>query len=352
MKTLNLSILLFATIFLSLQSFALKEEFTKKITKSYDVNKDATLALKNKFGKIHCQNWDKNSISIEVEITVVASSQDKANKYFDKIDIDFSGSSSRVSATTSFDDNLFSNKDNNDISIDYMISMPASINIEIDHKFGDIILGEVNGSSAIEVAYGSLKANKLTNDINELEIKFSDAYIGYVKSADLELKYSELEIDEAGSMSAECKFSEMEIGKVDMITLESGYDDDIIGKVRDLDLEASFSDIEIMTLSEKMVADCDYGSIKVKEVKNNFKLIDISNSFSDADIGFNSEASFRLVATVKMGDLSYPRDKARLTEVEISYTSSRFEGVVGDNPDTSSKVLVESKNSGVNLFYR
>lgn len=352
MKTLNLSILLFASLVISLQSFARKEEFTKKITKSYDVNKDATLELRNKFGKIHCQNWDKNSISIEVEITVMASNQDKANKYFDKIDIDFSGSATHVSATTSFSDNLFSNNDNNDISIDYMVSMPASINVDIDHKFGDIILNEVNGSSNIEIAYGSLKANRLTNDNNEFEIKFSDAYIGYVKAADLELQYSELEIDEAGSMSAECKFSEFEVGKIDMITLESGYDDDVIGKVRDLDVEANFSNIEVMTISERLVADCDYGSIRVKEVKNNFKLIDISNSFSDADIGFNSEASFRLIATVKMGDLSYPRNRSRLTEVEISYTSSKYEGVVGDNPDTSSKVLVESKNSGVNLFYR
>ncbi len=351
MKTLKTGVLLFATILLSLQTYALKEEFTKKVTKSFDINKDATLAVKNKFGKIHCQNWDKNSISIEVEITVTASNQDKANKYFDKIDINFDGSSSRVSATTSFDDNLFS-KDNNEISIDYLISMPASINLEIDHKFGDIILDEVNGSSSIEVGYGSLKANKLSNDNNDLEIKFSDAYIGYVKSADLELKYSELEIVESQSLSAECKFSEMDLGEVDMITLESGYDDDFIGKVRDMDVEASFSDIEIMSLSEKLVADCDYGSIKVKEVKNNFKLIDLSHSFSDANIGFNSEASFRLVATIKMGDLTYPRNKSRLTEVEISYTSSKYEGVVGDNPDTSSKVLVEAKNSGVNLFYR
>jgi hypothetical protein len=351
MKILKLSVLFFATIFLSLHTFAIKEEFTKKITKSFDINKDATLVVKSKFGKVHCQNWDKNSINIEVEITVNASSQDKANKYFDKISIDFSGSASRVSASTRFDDNLFS-KNNNEISIDYMISMPASINLEIDHKFGDIILDEVNGSSSIEIGYGSLKANKLTSNNNDLEIKFSDAFIGYVKSADLELKYSELEIDEAQSLSAECKFSEMNIGKVDMITLESGYDDDFIGKVRDIDVEASFSDIEIMSLSEKLVIDCDYGSIKVKEVKSNFKLIDISNSFSDANIGFNSEASFRLVATIKMGDLSYPRNKSRLTEVEISYTSSKFEGVVGDNADTSSKVMVEAKNSGVNLFYR
>ena len=176
----------------------------KTITKSYDINKDAVLALKNKFGKIHCQNWDKNTIAIEVEITVEASSQEKAEKYFDKIKIDFSGTSSRVSATTNFDDNMFKNN-KGEISVDYMVSMPASIGVEIDHKFGDLILESVEGNSSIEVGYGSLEAKKLMGDENDLEIKFSEGYVGYVKNADLEVKYGEMEIDEALSLSAESK---------------------------------------------------------------------------------------------------------------------------------------------------
>jgi len=347
---MRLSAVLFLAVLLSLQSFA-KDDFTKKVSKSYDINADATLKVDNKFGKVLCENWDKNSISIEVEITVSASNQEKANKYFDKIEIDFSGSSSLVSANTKFDDNLFS-KNDNEISVDYLISMPTSVSIDINNKFGDIILDVVNGSSIIDLSYGSIKAGKLNGKNSELEIKFSEGYIGYVKEADLELKYSELKIDESGSMSAESKFSELEIGKIDVLTLESGYDDDFIGKVRDFDVEANFSDIEIMNLAERMVADCDYGSLKVKEVKGGFKLIDISNSFSDADIGFNSGASFRLVANVKMGDLSYPRDNSRISVLEVSYTSSKYEGTVGDNADPTSKVMVEAKNSGVNLFYR
>jgi hypothetical protein len=333
-----------------MQSFA-KEEFTKKISKSFEINKDATLAIKNKFGKIHCQNWDKNSISIDVIITIEASNQDKANRYFDKINISFTGNPDRVTATTSFDDNMF-DKNNNDISVDYMVYAPRTIGIEIDHKFGDIILEEILGSSQIELGYGSLKANKLNGIDNELEIKFSEAFIGYVKSADLELKYSELEIDEANDMSAESKFSELDIGKIDVLTLESGYDDDYIGSVRDLDIEASFSDVEIRSLDERLIADFDYGELKVKEIGRAFELIEITNSFSGATIGFNSDASFRLNATVKMGDLSYPRDKARLSVVDLSYTSNKYEGVIGDDQDTSSKVIIESKNSGVTLYYR
>ncbi|MCD4698433.1 MAG: hypothetical protein K8S16_19580 [Bacteroidales bacterium] len=350
MKTLKLIAALLIMMAFSFQAMALKEEYKKTINKSFDISKDATLMLENKFGKIHCENWDKNSITIEVEITVEASNQEKANKIFNKIDIDFSATSSRVSAVTSTDDHLFNN--NNNISIDYTISMPAYVNIDFKHKFGDIILDEVNGSCMIDLAYGSIKANKLTSDDNELEISFSEAFIGFIKNTEMELKYSELEIDEAESMSAESKFSELQIGKIDALTLESGYDEDYIGSVRDLDVEASFSDVEIRNLEERLVADFDYGELKVKNISKSFKLVDITSSFSGADLGFNQEASFRLVATIKMGELGYPRDRARLTEVDLSFTSNKYEGLIGDNQDTSSKVLIEAKNAGVNLFYR
>ena len=350
MKTLKFSIILFVSMVFSFQLFA-KEEYTRKISKSFDVNKDATLAVTNKFGKIHCENWDKNTIAIEVTITIEASSQEKANKYFDKIDISISGNSSLVTATTSFDNNAFS-KNNNKMSVDYMISMPRTINLELNNKFGDIVIDEVLGSSNIELGYGSIKCKKLAGDNNDLEIKFSEGFIGYIKSADMEIKYSELEIDEANDMTVESKFSELKIGKIDVLTLESGYDDDFIGYVRDLDVEADFSDVEVRSLNERLVADFSYGELKIKDVAKDFNLIDINNSFSDANIGFHSEASFRMIATVKMGDLSYPRDKARLTVVDLSYTSNKYEGVIGDNPDTSSKVIIESKNSDVTLYFR
>ena len=351
MKTSNIFLLGIAMLLMGLQANAGGDEFTKRISKSFDVNKDATLELKNKFGKIHCTNWDKNSISIEVEISVAASSQEKANKYFDRIDVAISGDRSKVTVITKFDDNLFNNNNNN-ISIDFMISMPESINLDVDHKFGDLIIEKVKGNSTIELGYGNMDIRSLGGNNNMLDIQFSDGKIGYVKNADLELKYSDMEIDEAGSLNAESKFSEFELGKVDVLTLESGYDDDYIGFVRDLDLEASFSDVEVRSLGEKIVADLDYGELKVKEVDAGFTLIDIKNNYADANLGINPAASFKLVATIKMGDFSYPKNKARLSVVDLSYTSNKYEGVVGDDENPTARVLIETKNGGANLYYR
>lgn len=351
MKTIKLILVAVTFLTFSFQGMAFDQEFKKTVSKSFDVNKDALLIMKNKFGKIHCENWDKNEISVEVIITVEASNQDKANKYFDKIDVEISGSSSQVSVVTHFDDNLFKNN-KDEISVDFMIHMPESIGIEVDHKFGDLVLASVEGNSSIDLSYGSLKANKLSGEDNQLEIKFSEGFIGYVKNAEVELKYSELEIDEAGNLSAETKFSSFQLGKADVLTLESGYDDDVIGSVRDLDIEAGFSDVEVRNVGERLVADFDYGDLKVKEIKKGFKLVEIVNSFSEVNLGFNPEASFRISATVKMGDLSYPRDKSRMDVVELSFTSNKYEGVVGDDTNTTSKVIIDSKNGSVNLFYR
>jgi len=351
MKTLNRSLLIgILTVVISTQLSA-TDEFTKKISKTFDVNRDATLSVKNKFGKVHCENWDNNTISIEVTITVQAANEEKAKKYFDRVSIDFSGTSSLVSAVTSMDSDMFGHN-SCEISIDYMINMPKTINIDITNKFGDIILAEVNGTSRIDLGYGSVNAKRLMGNTNNLDIQFSEGYIGYVKSATIDLKYSEFTIDEANDLTGESKFSELDIGKIDILTLETGYDDDFIESVRNLDMEADFSDVEVRFLTETLTASFDYGGLKVKEVARNFKLIDITNSFSEANIGFNPEASFRLNATVKMGDLSYPSTNVKVTVTELSYTSNKYEGVVGSNSDTGSKVMIDSGNSGITLYYR
>ncbi len=352
MKTRNIQFMIAALFFLSIQLTVKAEEFTRKVSKSFDVEKNANLTLKNKFGKIHCSNWDKNVITIEVEIKVEASSQEKANRYFDRISVDINGSRSSVSAITDFDDDLFKRNNNNEISIDFNVSMPASVNLEVDHKFGDLVIGTVTGTSEIDLAYGSLDIQRLEGNSNVLDIKFSDGKITFVNNAELELQYSELDVDESGSMNAESKFSEFQLGKVDVLTLESGYDDDYIGYVRDFDLEASFSDVEVRNLEERLVADLDYGELKVKEVDAGFSLLDVTSGFGGASLGIHPDASFKLVATVKMGDFSYPRSKARLSEVELSYTSKKYEGVIGDDENPTSRVMIETKNGGANIYYR
>ena len=351
MKTLKFNIALLTFVFLAATSFARNEEFSKEINKSFDVDKNATLIVKNKFGLVHCENWDKSSISIKVTITVDASSQEKAEKYFDKIDITLTGNRSEVKAITEFGNNAF--KNNSNISVDYLIYMPASASVDITNKFGGVILNEVQGTSDIYVAYGSLRAKRLLGESNNLKMSFSeDCFIGYLNSGDIVLKYSDLEVSEVKNVSLETGFSELKIGTADVITLESGYDDLYIGTVRDLDLESDFSEMEIRNVKQRLVVDYSYGELNVKQIDKDFLLIDLDNSFGEASIGIEEGASFKLIATIKMGEFEFPEEKARLSVVDLSFSSNKYEGVIGGDENTKSKVIVAASHSEVSLFFR
>jgi len=351
MKALKFNTALLILVLLAATSFARKEEFSKEINKSFDVDKNANLIVKNKFGLVHCENWDKSSISIKVTITVEASDQKKANSYFDKIDISLTGNRGEVKAITEFGNNAF--KNNNNISVDYLIYLPSSVNVEISNKFGEVIVDEVGGTADIYVAYGSLRAKRLLNESNKLKMSFSeDCFIGYINSADIELKYSGLEVSESKNISLETGFSELKIGAAEVITLESGYDDLYVGKVRDVDIDSDFSDLEIRNVKQRLVADYSYGELTVKEIDKGFLLIDIDNSFSEAMIGFEEGSSFKLMANIKMGDFEFPENNARLTVVDLSFSSNKYEGVVGGDENTKSKVILEASHSDVSLFFR
>ena len=76
------------------------DEYTRVIKKEFSVNADAQLTIDNSFGKVHCNNWDKNIVQIEVTITVEAANENSAGKLFDKISIIINGSASQIDAKT------------------------------------------------------------------------------------------------------------------------------------------------------------------------------------------------------------------------------------------------------------
>ena len=85
-------------------------------------------------------------------------------------------------------------------SIDYAISMPVTINLDLTNKFGDIYINEVQGKTRVDLGYGNLEARKLGNSDNTLDIKFSKVRVNWIKGAVTSMKYSEMHLDYAGSL--------------------------------------------------------------------------------------------------------------------------------------------------------
>ena len=75
---------------LMLGTLASAQDHTDKrsVSRSFPASLETTLEVENKYGKIQMVTWDKDSVSMEVEIFLTESSASKLRKLKDDIKID------------------------------------------------------------------------------------------------------------------------------------------------------------------------------------------------------------------------------------------------------------------------
>ena len=323
------------------------DEYTKVISKEYAINRDAQVNLDNKFGQIHCNNWDKNSISIEVKITVTASGQESANRIFSQVNIVMSGTPAQVDAKTIFEKEGSFGRSK--ISIDYTVNMPATVNLNLTDKFGDVYLNELSGKGNLHIAYGNMEINKLSNSDNVIEVKFGKADIQSVSGAVLTVKYSDVKIDYAGSLFVDSKYSDLTAKKIISlsVTFEGGnlnLDNSSV-----ITAKSKFSDLTIGHIDKKLDLDIQYGDCDVNDLSADFSSITVYNKYGDVKLQIPSGTSYSLDAQTKFCDVDFPEEQANITEQISTNTSKSIKATIGKNLNPEAKVYVRSEFGDVTL---
>ena len=322
------------------------DESSKVIKKEYTVNPDARVLLDNKFGQIHINNWDKNMVSIEIRITVGASSPEKAQKLLDLVTIVSEGTPSNVQIRTMLSKDF---SDNKKLSVDYTVNMPSTIMLNLTNKFGDVFLNELLGKGNFNISYGNIEINKLMNSDNVININFGKGDIHYITGAMVSLKYSDLQVEYAGSLYVDSKFSNLEGIKI--ISLSLGFE----GGKLDLDNssvitgKSKFTDLSISHLDKKIDLDIQYGNCDVDQISADFTLVSIRNKYGHVSVNIPSGTSYSLDADLKFCDLDFPDDQAAFTQKISTNTSKSFRGTVGKNPNPEAKVIIRSEFGNVSL---
>ena len=323
------------------------DDYTRVIKKEYTLTPDAQLIINNKFGDVHCNNWDKNAVGFEITITVSASDQKEAEQMLDRIDIIFNISPGLVEAKTRIGDGKGNNK--GQFSIDYAVSMPMSVNLDVTNKFGDIFVNETAGKTKINLGYGNLEVNKLSNGDNLLDIKFGKANVKWMKGAVLMLKYSDMNLDYAGSLRLDSKFSNLDAEKI--IALNVNFEGGKLNMENSsaVDSKSKFSDLEIGRIEQSLNLDIQYGNCDVREMPADFTNISIQNKFANVSIGLPDQARYTLDADLRFCDLDFPEEKAKFSFRSKSSMEKVFKGVIGNEELPKSRVFVHSEYGNVSL---
>lgn len=348
MKTrIRFTVLVFLCAVLSNAVWA-KDEYTRIIRKEFIVNADAQLVINNSFGKVHCNSWDKNVILIEVQISVMAPDEKSATKVLESINVSITGTASQVEAKSTIPPNGF-NRARSSLRIDYTVSMPASVNLDLTNKFGDVFVNELAGKGKISLGYGKLEANKLSNSDNLIDIKFGNANIESLKGAVVNLKYSDFKLGYAGSLRLDSKYSNINADKIISFVFnsEGGKLEMVNSSV--LDGTTKFTNINITRLEKKLALEIHYGACDIQEVPADFSDISIRNKYGNVNIGIAEQASYSLDAEMKFCDLDFPEGKAVINQRNISNTSKSYKATVGKESEASSKIFVRSEFGSVSL---
>ena len=233
--TMNCKALFFpVTFFLLFTSVLQAQSFTesKRIERVFPVSSSTSVEIINKYGKVHILSWDKDSVGIDIELTVKSDNLSKLNKIMDNIDFDFTSTDYYVIAETRFGrryNSFFESiKDlaetiipsDNVVEIDYTVQVPKTIELKINNKYGDVYIDDHAGDLRLNLSNGDLKVNELTGN-SVINIEIGDGVINYIQDGKLDIAYSEFEIKKADKLNLFCRSSRVDIGEINDLSINS-----------------------------------------------------------------------------------------------------------------------------------
>ena len=286
----NSVVLIVAFVMMSANIYAIEKD--RVIKKSYKVDDDTELKIKNSFGRVDVESYNGDEIFIEVRIWAKGSSEKNVNEFINSIDIDFNKRSDEISVKTS---NISNNGKVKEFEVNYTIKIPTGNELSIDNSFGDVNIAKHSGKVDLEISHGNFKVGTILNSENEIELKFGNGKIEKFGSGKIELSHSNLDIE----------------------------------SILELNLESKFSNTKIKNVSNIIYAEVSHGSLKAKSINANFKEVKIKAEFSKLSLGFEEKSAYNIEYKGSFSSFSKPSDFV-VVEKENDYTSESIKAKVNN----------------------
>ncbi|MDB5121440.1 MAG: hypothetical protein JWN56_2658 [Sphingobacteriales bacterium] len=263
-------------------------EKSKKISKSYPVDRNDKLSVNNQYGKVEVHTWAKNEIKVDIEIKAFESSDEKAQRLLEDVRIEESKNTNLISFKTIIERNnmnwtsRFRNgkEERKGVQINYVVYMPTSNPLDITNRYGSTNLDDFSGPVIIDNAYGSFSARMLSNAANRVKIGYGSADINGTYSGNLDVAYGSLNLTIADKIDAGIRYSSAKIDKV---------------------INGGNFDIKYT------------GGFKISELDKSVKSLNVDASYSEVGIGVDALSNFDFEVSVNYAGFQYNDNKVTIT---------------------------------------
>ena len=310
----------------------------KKIEKTFSVTSDAMMRVSNQYGVVQIQSWDKPEIQVKVQIRVNGNDEKQLARYLEQITVDFSSSSSSVTAKTRMGFRSFSKTS---LEINYLIFMPVNGKLNAENQYGDIRIDKLNGTSRIDIEYGSLDIGELWNDDNRITMRYSTgSQIDQLKKGKIQASYSGLSIKKSKFLDIEGSYTDFKFDEVETLKIESVYGGLIAEKIGEIVAKVDYFSSRIEQLYKKIGMEMDYGSLRIEKVLPTTKEVKIEADYGSIKIGYDPKWEFTIVAETDFTTLQ-TGGEIQFNKKNIDYSGGKYEGY-HLNPNSENKIQIEA----------
>lgn len=305
----------------------------KTITKQFDVSANATLKVNNSYGNLNVITWNENRIEFVIKITTSGKNEEKVQKKLDEITIDFEGSLNMVSAKTIFNKNKskswwkWGKNDNVNMTINYIVKMPITNNVDLSNDYGSINLDRLEGQAIINCDYGKITTKELLGDNNRITFDYTNnCFFEYIKSAKINADYSGFTISKANKIDLVADYTKSKIEIVEDVNYNCDYGALTVDKVNNIEGKGNYLTVRLGDIYKNLSIIADYGSIRVDRLTKNAQNVTINSDYVGIKIGYDSEYAFDFDVDLQYGSLKDNDDALQFTNKNVRTTSKNYSG--------------------------
>lgn len=380
---------------------------TKTIEKELAVKGAEWLVVNNFKGDITIETWDKPSVQMSAFLTVDGATEEDAQKALDELDIDLVHKGNKITLEkkgwSMFDDDdctcpsgsvkgKITTKKGEKLrvrkyAIDYVITVPKSMNLELKDSYGNITIKDVDGDVKASNFQGSFTAGNIGGNLF-LKEKYGNAQVGNFKSGDISLFHGKAKLGMTNELDLSAKYSDVDVvgaEELELVAFQSNitikeslkkvtgnlkYGDLVIGnnvdklnlsvfqanleakEMGDLDFEGSYSDVKADAIKSVYITssfqnnfrvgemaaikgDAKYSRFDIGTLKGSLDLAVFQGSI-DIDNVMEEFSSLEIDAKYTPIDLNFSRNAKFNIDAQTSYTDFNY-------PEAAMQIDYETK---------
>lgn len=342
---------------LSVIAFAQSTRMEKQFDKSFKASEGGRLDIYNKYGEVIVRVWNEDSVRVMVNIVASGKSAETVQKNMERIDVSFRSVGDLITVSTvvskgsgmfkellsEVDDYSKSILGSNGLSVNYEIWLPSDFNLNIENKFGNIYMADLDSRICIDLAHGDLKANKLNGQVS-IKHSFGKNNIDYINNGTLIFRGAQSKIRDAHMLNIESSSSEIELDKIDYVQLNSRNDKIYIAEVKEIVGDGTFSDLSADVLISSANLNFNYGDIYFTRIQRDFKSISLIGKSADINIILDQASYILANISANEDKMIVPNSMFALRKaIDEETTLINLSGFVGNTQKSYGELNIKSE---------